>query len=315
MSDKLEAYLEEIGHYLAVREERAEILSEIRSHIFEKAEREYGETTPDALEKTIAGYGPARRVAERYLDGQDIIAPAYKRYLFRYTALLFAVHLVATAAAVVFRTSFYVFPLLFVPRMGVIEALMYLPTALLCDFGITALVLFLITRSRRNVRLPWPKFAVDIDEVRPPGRLLWNGLGFVAMLALTGAAFYLYTRHHTIFFANLDFKTARPLFTPQAGRWFSLTLIALWAVEAMRLGARMFTGSRWVDVAKNGIFLVILGLLLGRPLDDLFAVSVPAGILPCIRLSITVTLLIIAVAVAVDLVKSLVIVARRRLEK
>ena len=40
MSTKLEAYLEEISHFLSGREEREEILSEIRSHILEKAERE-----------------------------------------------------------------------------------------------------------------------------------------------------------------------------------------------------------------------------------------------------------------------------------
>jgi hypothetical protein len=40
MSNKLEAYLEEISHFLSGREEREEILSEIRSHILEKAEAE-----------------------------------------------------------------------------------------------------------------------------------------------------------------------------------------------------------------------------------------------------------------------------------
>ena len=48
MSDKLEAYLEEISHFLSGRAEREEILSEIRSHILEKA-----------AEGT--GGGPARR--------------------------------------------------------------------------------------------------------------------------------------------------------------------------------------------------------------------------------------------------------------
>jgi hypothetical protein len=40
MSNKLEAYLEEISHFLSGHEEREEILSEIRSHILEKAEAE-----------------------------------------------------------------------------------------------------------------------------------------------------------------------------------------------------------------------------------------------------------------------------------
>jgi len=76
MFEKLEAYLEEISHFLSSREEREEILSEIRSHILEKAELEFGEPTEATLAKVIAAYGPARRVAEKYLDGSSIIAPA-----------------------------------------------------------------------------------------------------------------------------------------------------------------------------------------------------------------------------------------------
>jgi len=78
MSKKLDAYLEEISHFLSGRKEREEILAEIRSHILEKAEREFGEVTEEALEKVIAAYGPARRVAEEYLEGRPIIAPAYR---------------------------------------------------------------------------------------------------------------------------------------------------------------------------------------------------------------------------------------------
>ena len=65
MSEKLEAYLEEISHFLSGREEREEILSEIRSHILEKAAREHGQVSDASLDKVIAAYGPARRVAEK----------------------------------------------------------------------------------------------------------------------------------------------------------------------------------------------------------------------------------------------------------
>ncbi len=66
MSDKLEAYLEEISHFLSGRAEREEILSEIRSHIAEKAAEGPGEFTDAAIERAIAAFGPARKVAERY---------------------------------------------------------------------------------------------------------------------------------------------------------------------------------------------------------------------------------------------------------
>ncbi|MCX6567566.1 MAG: hypothetical protein NT147_00750, partial [Candidatus Aminicenantes bacterium] len=135
MSNKLEIYLEEISHFLSGREEREEILSEIRSHILEKAATERGEPGDAAIDKAIAAYGPARKVADKYLDGRPIIAPAYKRYLFRYTTLLFAFHSFLTVVAVIFKEDFIFFPFLFMPRLGVIEALMYIPTAFLADLG------------------------------------------------------------------------------------------------------------------------------------------------------------------------------------
>jgi hypothetical protein len=64
MFEKLDAYLEEISHFLSGRKEREEIRSEIRSHILEKAEQEFGAVNEEALDKVIASYGPARRVAE-----------------------------------------------------------------------------------------------------------------------------------------------------------------------------------------------------------------------------------------------------------
>src|SRR5512135_435044 len=131
MNEKLEAYLEEVGHFLSGRAEREEIIREIRGHILEKAEREYGNVSDDSIDKVVAGYGPARGVAEKYLDGHPIIAPAYKRFLFRYTSILFAVHFMLTIVAVVFKKDFIIFPFIFMPRLGVFEAIVYLPTAFL----------------------------------------------------------------------------------------------------------------------------------------------------------------------------------------
>ena len=90
MHKNLETYLEEISHFLSGREERQEILSEIRSHILEKAEQEAGPVSEETLGKIIAAYGKPRQVAEKYLEGRSVIAPAFTRHLFRYTSLLFA---------------------------------------------------------------------------------------------------------------------------------------------------------------------------------------------------------------------------------
>jgi hypothetical protein len=320
MSNKLETYLEEISHFLSGRVEREEILSEIRSHILEKAAAEHGETGDAALDKVIAAYGQPRQVADKYLDGRPIIAPAYRRYLFRYTTLLFAFHALLTVFAVVFKKDFVLFPFLFMPRLGVIEALMYLPTAFLADLGVVTLVLYFITQSGKNVRLPWPKLAVDLDEVKPPKKGFWasriaTAVGAVVMLAITDFALYLFSRNHTIFFVNLDFADPRPLFTAAAGRRLSMIVIAMFAASTMTLLVKLFTRSRWVDTASNVVSLALIGLLLRQPFDSLFAVTVPEKLLPKIRFGLKFLLLFIAVIVTIDLIQNLVVLGRKKLAK
>ena len=324
MSNKLETYLEEISHFLSGREERDEILSEIRSHILEKAATEHDETGNAALGKAIAAYGPPRKVAEKYLDGRPIIAPAYRRYLFRYATLLFSIHALLTVIAVLFKEDFIFFPLLYMPRLGVIEALMYLPTAFLADLGVVALVLYFITQSGKDVKLPWPKFAIDLDEVKPPKLGFWasriaTAVGAVVMLAITDFALYLFAKHHTIFFVNLDFANPRPLFTPGAGRRLSMIVIAMFAASTLSLFVKLITRTRWVDVGSDIVSLGLIGLLLRQPFDGLFAVEIAGRILPktqnWAKLTILITLLFIALIITIDLIKNLVIIGRKKLAK
>jgi hypothetical protein len=324
MSDKLEAYLEEISHFLSGRDEREEILSEIKSHILEKAAVGSGEgggesaaaPSDAAIARAIADFGPARRVAERYLDeGRPIIAPAYKRYLFRYTTLLFAFHAFLTVVAIVFKKDLVIFPFLFMPRLNVLTALMYLPTAFLADLGIITLVLYFVTQSGKDIRLPWPKFAVDINEVKPPvlAERIFIGIAALIMVGITDFAGYLFVKYHTVFFVNLDWANPRPLFTPDAGRRLSLILIAMFATTTISLLIKIFTKSRWVDIIGDLVSLGLIGLVLTQPFDDLFAVRVAENLLPKIRYGIKYMLLFIAVFITIDLVKHIVILSRRKL--
>ena len=315
MSDQLEAYLEEIGHFLSGREERDEILGEIRSHILEKAEREQGGATEDGLAKVIAAYGPPRRVAARYMDENPIIAPIYRRFLFRYTALLFTLHALLTLAAVIFREDFIMFPFLFIPRLGAFDAVFYLPTAFLFDLGAVTLVLYFITRSGKEVELPWPKFALDIDEVRPPKPKALAAAGAGVMLALTVFAAWVFGRFGTVFVLGLGPDAPRPLLVPEVGRRLSLIVLAMLAAGAIGAAARLLTASRWIDVASGIVSLVLIGLLLRQPFDAPFAVGSLNRLVPWLRMTLVFTLLIVAFFVAVDLVKALVALGRRRLAR
>lgn len=316
MDDKLDAYLEEIGHYLAVAEGREEILNEIRSHILEKAERESGGVSAASLGKVIAAYGPARRVAEKYLDGQEIIAPAYKRYLFRYTGLLFAAHVLLTVIGVVLSQDFVFFPFLFVPRLGPFEAVLYLPTALLADLGLVALILILITRSGKDIKLPWPKLAVDIDEVKPRKGMIPAVLGLLLLLALTAGALFIYLKFGTIFLKKLDLVDFRPLLSPEAGRFYSLALISLWGLGCVGQLVKIFRWPEGINLARNAASLVVMGVVLARPIEGALVAGPDAARFErWLRINITVVVGIIAVILAVEVVKSLVVIGRRRLPK
>ncbi|HPW18697.1 MAG TPA: hypothetical protein PLP83_10010 [Candidatus Aminicenantes bacterium] len=319
MPNKLEAYLEEISHYLSGRAEREEILAEIRSHILEKAAVENGGTGDDAVDRAVAAYGPPRRVAERYAEDRPIIAPAYKRYLVRYTSLLFAFHALLTAVAVVFKKDFVVFPFLYLPRLSPIEALMYLPSAFLADLGLVALILYFVTQSGKEVKLPWPKFGVDLDEVKPPKKAFWRlvgqGIGAVVMLAVTDLALYVFARYGTIFLAFTRGRDPKPLLTPEAGRYLSLIVIAQLALSTMTLLVKLFTRSRWVTIVSNVVSLGLIGLLLRVSFDGLFAVDIPEKLLPAGKANIKIVLLVIALVITYELVRDIVRVSRRKLSR
>jgi len=323
MHKNLETYLEEISHFLSGREERGEILSEIRSHILEKAEQESGPATAASLDKVIAAYGPPRRVAEKYLDGRPVIAPAYQRHLFRYASLLFAVHFAFVMFSVVFKRSFTIFPFLYVPDLSsvIVDAIMYLPTAFLADFGAVALVLYFITRSGKEIKLPWPKFASDLDELQEPeaktlAASIWNMVEAVIMVAISTWAFRMYARFHTLFVAHYDSGKFQPLFMPAPGRTLSLVVLIMLAAGTATLLIKMFSSSRrlacWVNIAADSVALVLIGVALRQQNGNVFAVDVPAKLVTWLYGSLTIILLVVALFVAVDLVANVVRLGRKR---
>jgi hypothetical protein len=322
MFKNLENYLEEISHFLSGREEREEILSEIRSHILEKAEQEAGPITETSIAEIIATYGKPRQFAEKYLDGPPVIAPSFKRHLFRYATLIFSIHLIFIVFAVIFKKSFIVFPFLFIPHLELIEAVMYLPTAFLTDFGIVALVLYFITRSGKEIKLPWPKFGLDLDEIKPTdaktlAAKIATMVGAGIMLVLTGAAVKLFIKFQTIFFVSFNFEKFQPLFMPAPGRRISLIVITMLVAGTLGLFIKLFTLSRrtacWVDAIADSIALVLIGLLLHQPYSTLFAVAIPAKLHAWSHVTLIGILLFTALMIAIDLVSNLVRLGRKRL--
>jgi len=319
MPKKLDDYLEEISHYLTDADEREEVLSELRSHVLERAEQEGG--TDAAVEKAIAALGRPRQVAEKYLDDKPIIAPALRRYLFRYTSLLFAIHLVFIGLAVAIGRSYIVFPFLFVPRLGIIDAVMYLPMALLADFGLVALILYFVTRSRRDVRLPWPKLALDLDRVNPrtAGSMAANLLGGGLMLAIAWILILLLRTHGAFFLVRLPAGEFEPLLRPVPGRLLSLVVIALLVAGALERFIKAFARSRLVrcgvTAVSDGLALLLIAAALSVMNPGMFTASVPARLHVWLHKTLVWILLVTALIVAFDLVTNLVRLGRRRLGK
>ena len=130
MFQNLENYLDEISHYLPVKDGIEEILAEIKSHILEKTEAEYKTITEDTVGKTISAYGKPQQVAAKYLEGIEIISPTFKRHLFLYTGILFACHFGLTLVAFLFHFSMVGFPFL------VYSGYEYMAVYFLCADGI-----------------------------------------------------------------------------------------------------------------------------------------------------------------------------------
>lgn len=276
---RLEDYLEEIDHYLVIEKGGEEILSEIRSHIMEKAESEYGELTEESIEKTIAGYGSPRDVAEKYLEeGYQIIAPTFKKHLVLYTGILFAIHYGFTILSYILEIRVQMFPFFIIPRMeNLFDLIGLLPMTLGFDIGLVGIILYIITQEKKEVNLPWPGFSRGEPkpvEVKEPKMiyLILMFLGFCVVL-------YIYFRFHTLFFSSFNFKDYQPLFNQPAATIYSLIVILVIGIEITAYIIRFFKNDLvfWLELVKNGIYLTVLWFVFNYPIEDALAVSIDIG--------------------------------------
>jgi hypothetical protein len=262
--ENLERYLKEISHYLAVKQGADEILAEIRSHILEKAERESGGVTAESLDRTIAGYGRPRDIAAKYMDGDEIISPTFRKYLFRYTVMLFAIHFVLTVLAVSFRTSIVAIPFFFIPKMSAFWAILYLFMALVYDFGVVALILYLVTQRKGDVRLPW--FGVRLARRGESGLKKPKPAVLAMLIAFFGVFLYVLLRYHTLFFYTVNGSRPESIFNPAASVFFSILFLAAFACDLIGYWIRFLFNTAWVTLVQNTIVLLILWIVWNSPI-------------------------------------------------
>jgi len=272
MYEPLENYLEDIDHLLVVPEGRQEVLDEIRSHILERAQDDTGQITSESLKKAISRYGSPQQVASKYVGDYQIISPTYKKYLIRYTAILFAAHLCLLVLASLFKTNVYLFPFFFIPRLDVIHLLNFIPMALLYDLGLVGLVLYVITQRNKDIKLPWVKLKFLKPGHEVPGLkkpkflvLLVLGVGYGLVLAV-------FVKYGTLFFYSLNLKEPKPFFGPVASLWYSLALLFVFGVAFLAYVMRFVVNSHWVELAKYATYLLIFFLVINIPIADAFSV-------------------------------------------
>ena len=311
MYGKLEKYLEEIGHYLAASKEKEEILTEIKSHILEKTEQEFGETTEEALARVIQAYGSPRQVAEKYMEGHQIIAPGFKGHLIRYTAILFSFHFILILLSLILKTSMTVLPFFYIPRIDSFQALFYLPMAFIYDLGLAGIILYFATQSQKDIRLPWPKFKLNWQKMIEKRQAKSKAIPLIFMSLGYAALVWIYLRYGAFFFKTIDFQRAQPLLTPIASKWYSLALLALLGIGLAAYTLKFFITSEWVNLLRSGCQLVILGIVINRPLDNPFVEFIYLDL----QITANIIIAIVSVLIAIDFLKSLIILGRKALMK
>lgn len=259
MYKNLEEYLTEIRHHLSVKQGADEILTEIESHILEKTEQSYGEITADSLQKTIADYGNPRHVAEKYMEGEQLISPVYKKYLLAYTGILFAFHFVLILFAMIFKRSMVAFPFIYIPKPDSFWFILNIPTALIFDLGLVGLFFYFFTHKSFRFRLPWPKISKSPQPEKPDN----PPKAITLILMLLGFALVLFTfiKYKTLFFASLNFPNPESLFNPTASIFYSWVLLNIFANEIIFYIVRFFTDGPWIRVLKNTVHLILFWLL------------------------------------------------------
>jgi len=311
MHEKLRKYLEEISRYLAAVSEKEEILNEIKSHILEKAEQDSGKIDEGALDRVIDNYGSPRKVAEKYIEDVEIIAPAFKGYLIRYTGVLFALHFSLTLLCLIFETSMLVFPFFYIPNINSIQGLFYIPMSFFFDLGLVGIILYFVTQSQKEIRLPWINLGINWQKMNEKRQARSRIIPFIFMILGYAALVWIYLRSDTLFFKNIDFQNAQSLLTPAASQWYSSALLALLGIGLAAYAVKFLNTSEWVNLLKSGFQLLLLGLVINKPIEA------PFIDFPYLNLQIMANILItvILILIAIDFLKSLIILGRNMFAK
>jgi len=272
MDRNLKIYLEEINHYLILNEGKKEVLEEIESHIIEKTEKDFVEISVENIQKTINSFGSAKEVAEKYIEGFQIISPSYKNYLFRYTWILFALHYCLKIISYTFNLAFNFSPFgLSIKIKGFMQLLTEAPATWIYSFGIVAMVLYLITQSEKEINLIWPQFVISRFRIKtlPLNEPSKVKIGIITALLLI--SLFVYSKYNTLFFMTVNLhQTPVPLFATAFSQFISLLVIGLFCFELICSIVPYFYKTYWINLINNFVYLIVAVFLLNNPFKEIF---------------------------------------------
>lgn len=323
----LETFLEEVEHCLPLKDDTAEILNKIRADILEKAaslpgdplDKTNGENTKGNIDEKIGeiitGYGSPWETAEKYLQDLQLISPAFKKHIPRYTGFVFAIHYGLTILFFLLGTNFRVLPFIFFPKLeNGLDLMSMAPVVFLYDLGLVGIVFYLVTQQEKSIRIPWPVFRFKwMKEKKGPPPLhppKPKIAGLVFLVLGFGILVYLFVRFGTFFVATLTLESGasvKPLFTPLASSIYSIAVLFSFGLELACYIIRFFRNSYYVYLVRACFYFVICWTLLNTPLKSNLVIDLPFFDIETI---VQFSIILVIIMVTVDLISTILKLSR-----
>jgi hypothetical protein len=162
------------------------------------------------------------------------------------------------------------FPFFYIPEMNIWQFILYVPMAFIYDLGLVVIFLYLMTQKKREIRMPWPRLLgkrVFVKEMKKPKIIFMVLLIFAFVFFLST-----YLKFGTIFFASMnDPINPTPMFDRSASQYYSLIFLAMMACEVIGYALRFVNRSRWLNLIKNFVILILLQFVWNSPVKAEFA--------------------------------------------
>jgi hypothetical protein len=224
---------------------------------------------------------------------------------------VFLVHVAFTVLAVVLKTRLLILPFFYIPMMDNLQDLFYFPMILIYDLGLVGIILYFVTQSRKDIKLPWPKLKLNWQKMADSRQAKPKILPFVLVSLGYAALVYAYLRNNTLFFKSLNPGKVESLFTPEASLWYSLALLSILGIGILAYFSKFFTRSEWVNLLRSACQLAILGIVINRPIGN----AIREFFYFDIHLAADLIVALIAVILVIDFLKSLLILGIRAYRK